>query len=340
MRAFSLFALVGLGALLGGCFLVEDEPVDELSCGFTDDGPNFEVAFVDVTDENGRAICDAQVILRAGAVETTLNATPSECHRFALPSEEGVTYEVSVSRPGYWNFVEDNVKFQWHSNCQGGPRSLGAELKATKPGCDGSPALSFQVDLRDERGAPVCDARVVVRDGTFQESLRPSPASDGTCFWDGPTERPGTYEVTIDKPGYEAIVLPSVVVKKGPAACHIVPAKVNATLVPLESSCTGDVVEALALTVRDETGAAICDATVTASDGAFSAALQPSAGGGVCVWSGLPERSGVYDVTVSKPGYATVTRENVVVTADRCHVKTVSLDVTLAPAPPTAPAGG
>jgi hypothetical protein len=181
---------------------------------------------------------------------------------------------------------------------------------------------------------------LVVRDGDFQQDLRPMPLSDGTCFWDGPTERPGTDEVTIDQPGYEKLVLPSVAVKKGPAACHIVPAEINATLVPSPVGCTDNVVEALALTVRDETSAEICDAVVIASDGTFSATLQSSAGGGACAWSGLPERSGVYDVTVSKPGYATVTRENVVVTADRCHVKTVALDVTLAPVPPTAPAGG
>jgi hypothetical protein len=336
MRAFSLFALVGLGALVGGCSLVEDEPTEIHGCGLTAYDTTAQVAYVEVTDEEGKPICGAQVVLRAGAVETTLNATASQCQRFSLPPDEGITYEVSVSKPGYWSFVEPSVEFRWHSGCLGGPRPLRAQLERTKPGCDSVPALSFQVDLRDERGAAVCDASIVVRDGDFLQELQPTPLGNGTCFWDGPAERPGTYEVTIDKPGYEKLVLPSVAVRKGPAACHIVPAEIKTTLVPSQVGCTDNVVEALALTVRAE----ICDAVVIASDGTFSATLQSSAGGGACAWSGLPERSGVYDVTVSKPGYATVTRENVVVTADRCHVKTVALDVTLAPVPPTAPAGG
>jgi Carboxypeptidase regulatory-like domain len=340
MRAFSLFAVVGLGTLLGGCFIVEGEPVEELDCGLTAYDESRYVASVEVTDDKDQPLCDAEVVLRSRAFETTLQATQSQCNRFYLPSDEGTTYEVTVSKPGYQVFVAHNVAFRSPSVCLGGPRSLRAQLQPSKYGCDGSAALSFQVDLRDERGAPVCDASIVVRDGAFQQTLRPTPLGDGTCFWDGPAERPGTYEVTVDKPGYETLVLPAVTVKKAPGACHIVPAEINATLVPAQVGCTANIVEALALTVRDETGTEVCDATVTASDGTFSATLQSSAGGGACFWSGLPERSGVYDVTVSKPGYTTVALENVIVTADSCHVKTVSLEVTLAPVPPAVPVGG
>jgi hypothetical protein len=330
MRLLSLFALVGLGVLSNGCVIVEDDPIDDRNCGLSAQRGGL---ILYVVDEGGDPVCGAEVVVRDGDYEAELyneryGFIPDTCNSFSMPDRDG-TYEVRVTAPGYATTTKSSVRvYELTSGCIG-PGSMKVRLARAVTGCDASAALSFRVDLFDERGALVCDANVVVRDGDFQQALRPTPTSDGGCFWDGPVERPGNYEVTISKPGYETLVLPSVAVTKGPNACHVVPGSINATLVPSQGGCTANIVESLDLTIRDEGGVEICDATVIASDGAFSATLQASAGGGTCFWSGLPERSGVYDVTVSKPGYATVALEDVIVTADRCHVQPVSLDVEL-----------
>ena len=46
---------------------------------------------------------------------------------------------------------------------------------------------------------------------------------------------------------------------------------------------------------------------------------------------GAPERAGTYIVTVARSGYHTWIQTDVVVTADECHVQTVSLRAELEP---------
>lgn len=46
---------------------------------------------------------------------------------------------------------------------------------------------------------------------------------------------------------------------------------------------------------------------------------------------GAPERAGTYTVSVARSGYHTWVRSNMVVTADECHVQTVSLTAELEP---------
>ena len=46
---------------------------------------------------------------------------------------------------------------------------------------------------------------------------------------------------------------------------------------------------------------------------------------------GAPERAGTYIVTVARAGYHTWVQTDVVVTADECHVQTVSLIAELEP---------
>ncbi len=48
---------------------------------------------------------------------------------------------------------------------------------------------------------------------------------------------------------------------------------------------------------------------------------------------GAVERSGTYDITVSRSGYATWSAEGLVVTADECHVRPIQVDVNLIPVP-------
>jgi carboxypeptidase family protein len=95
-------------------------------------------------------------------------------------------------------------------------------------------------------------------------------------------------------------------------------------------ACTLIAVEALTVTVVDAaTGQRICDATVTATDGAFSAELRPFALGPDCSYSGPTERPGRYDVRVTRSGYETAVRRDVTVTADECHVIPVRLGIDL-----------
>ena len=66
--------------------------------------------------------------------------------------------------------------------------------------------------------------------------------------------------------------------------------------------------------------------TGTLRDGSYEESLQPFGHR----LSGAVERKGTYDVAVAAPGYQAWDTTGVVVTADECHVQTVSLDVRLA----------
>jgi hypothetical protein len=96
--------------------------------------------------------------------------------------------------------------------------------------------------------------------------------------------------------------------------------------------CTAIAVDALTVTVKDgATGQRICDATVVAIDGAFSADLRGFALGLDCTYSGPTERPGRYEVRVTRAGYEAAVRPGVTVTADECHVIPVRLAVDLVP---------
>lgn len=86
----------------------------------------------------------------------------------------------------------------------------------------------ISVDLRGEGGQslPAEDAagRAVDEDGEVAEL---------EAFFDqliGAWERPGTYTVTVDKPGYERWVREQVEVEAG--ECHVVPVRLEAVLSP------------------------------------------------------------------------------------------------------------
>jgi carboxypeptidase family protein len=103
---------------------------------------------------------------------------------------------------------------------------------------------------------------------------------------------------------------------------------------PEQRFCTAVAVDALTVIVTDAaTGQRICDATVTATDGAFSAELRLFELGQDCSYSGPTERPGRYDVRVTRAGYEAVVRPDVTVTADECHVIPVRLDFALSPSP-------
>jgi hypothetical protein len=94
--------------------------------------------------------------------------------------------------------------------------------------------------------------------------------------------------------------------------------------------CTLVAVSALNVTVVDDvTATRLCDARVTALDGAFREDLPSWNPGTECTYSGPTERAGRYRVEVTRAGYQTEIAENIVVVADECHVIPVALTVRL-----------
>ena len=101
------------------------------------------------------------------------------------------------------------------------------------------------------------------------------------------------------------------------------------TLAALATSCSAgstnctDIAEAgLTVYVLDQTtGSPICNATVTATDGAYNEVLQQTSPASGCYYAGAYERAGTYDVAVSAPGYTTNNQTGIVVPAGVCHVQ-------------------
>jgi hypothetical protein len=95
------------------------------------------------------------------------------------------------------------------------------------------------------------------------------------------------------------------------------------TLTPAPSGvrkCSGSIVASLQVQVKDAvTGASICDPLVMASVGAERTQLRcysrPD-----CVCSGVNERLGTFQLTVSKAGYSAATTTAVVDQTNGCHV--------------------
>ena len=71
----------------------------------------------------------------------------------------------------------------------------------------------------------ICDATVVAVDGGFSAELRPFPASPAECTYSGPTERAGTYEVRVSRPGYEPVSQTGIRVTAD--ECHVIPVRVT-----------------------------------------------------------------------------------------------------------------
>jgi len=70
-------------------------------------------------------------------------------------------------------------------------------------------------------------------------------------------------------------------------------------------------------------------ATMTLNEGAYFESIVGIQNNSMLV--GAPERAGTYIVTVARSEYHTWVQADVVVTADECHVKTVSLKAELEP---------
>jgi len=98
----------------------------------------------------------------------------------------------------------------------------------------------------------------------------------------------------------------------------------------VEHGCNDDVRRGLNVQVVDaSTGSDICGSQVVATDGSYIETLQETAWDAGCLYSGATERAGTYGLDVSAMGYQSAHRDGVVVTADACHVQTVTVVIAL-----------
>jgi len=96
-------------------------------------------------------------------------------------------------------------------------------------------------------------------------------------------------------------------------------------------ACTALYAYGVSATVTDAvTGAAIDNATLTLTDGSFQQVMQHFQGGD---YVGAGERAGTYTLSAAASGLQTQTINDIVVTADICHVRGVHLNIKLQPEP-------
>lgn len=334
--------LVGLAALLGGCIVVDDVgPGPDYACDLV----GYPSISVDIRDEQGAPICDATVVARDGAFSEQLRAFesyPGKCTWSGVTERPG-NYEVTVSKPGYETAVYRNV-YAGSGLCHVDTAELDVTLVRDVVGCTANIVASFDLDVRDELGRPACDATVIARDGAFEFAFVSTPLRDGSCYWEGPLERPGNYEFTVSKPGYTTQVLRNLSVTKDSLGCHVVTRSVDVKLEPLGNACTENLVQPFNLDIRDENLAPVCDAEVLVFERGIQVATlepfatAPSQAGCSWFWQGAGggDRAGVYDLHIIKPGYVPVELEDVNVSLDAsgCHAVPVLLNAKLSPAPP------
>ena len=95
------------------------------------------------------------------------------------------------------------------------------------------------------------------------------------------------------------------------------------------AQCNTMAAAGVAVTVTDSMSSdPICDATVTASSGAYEESLGPA--GTACSYVGLWERPGTFAIEVAKTGYKSATR-SVTVPQGECHVAQQNVAIALSP---------
>lgn len=94
------------------------------------------------------------------------------------------------------------------------------------------PAITLSLE-DGETKQPICDAVVIASDGAVTARLQPRPGNVAlpACAYDGLSNRPGEYEISISHPRYERVELHSVEVHEGDHGCGIEPALLHVDLV-------------------------------------------------------------------------------------------------------------
>jgi hypothetical protein len=107
-----------------------------------------------------------------------------------------------------------------------------------------------------------------------------------------------------------------------------------ATACSAGSECKTFAAAGLSVSVVDVSGKPVCDAEVTATDGSFSEVLRSSSPDAQpCLYIGVFERIGTYTLTATATGQRGV-MNNLRVSKDACHVKTLTPIITIGPVAP------
>lgn len=181
-------------------------------------------------------------------------------------------------------------------------------------------------------GQPITNATLTLRDGDYTEVMQAFPTGDFV----GAGERPGTYTLTIDVPGATSDTVTGIVVRSD--ECHVIGVALDVrvesgriTVTARDIACTMEYAYGVSATVTSAAdGRPITNATLTLTEGAYSEVMQAFPTGD---YVGAGERPGTYTLTVEAPGFVTKVVNDVVVTANLCHVNGVHLNVQLQPAP-------
>jgi len=97
------------------------------------------------------------------------------------------------------------------------------------------------------------------------------------------------------------------------------------------SQCDASLWSSIRLHVSDSvTGAAICDASATATKGSSQTTLTAS-GPPDCLYFGVGEILGTFQISVTKAGYQAAQTTVIVDEVDGCHVRTEDASVSLVP---------
>jgi hypothetical protein len=90
------------------------------------------------------------------------------------------------------------------------------------------------ITVLDASGAAAsCGAQALITEGTYSETVQLPPMLPGcndSIALSGAFERPGTYRVTVSKPGYQSVLFSNVVVAAD--VCHVIPVALTASLTP------------------------------------------------------------------------------------------------------------
>jgi hypothetical protein len=90
--------------------------------------------------------------------------------------------------------------------------------------------LSVSV-ANDQSNDPICDARVIARDGGYSETLVPGFA----CRHTGAIERAGTYSVSVERAGFAPALVSNLEVVSSAGECpHVRTVEVVIRLVPVQ----------------------------------------------------------------------------------------------------------
>ena len=94
---------------------------------------------------------------------------------------------------------------------------------------DVRPAIVVQVRDAATQAPAASGATGVLSEGSFSDVMQPADLSENTLELFGALERPGTYTVTIDEPGYQQWKQERVRVRDG--SCHVETVTLQASLV-------------------------------------------------------------------------------------------------------------